>query len=275
MSDNESGHAAGIDTLHDAFAELERRADARPLAGIGARPGKPSRAPMLLIAASVAVVLALAAVFAVRFGAAPTRKSTAPAGEATHTGDWMRPGGRHQILPPGGKPLAVPGHKAPPLVHALPAPRVTHPSADSGFEQRFAAAFHDVAGNGASYTVTLRPGGPVLVGQMTVDGVTGGFDIQDYRAGRGTTASCDDPDRVKCDVRSMPNGASLSTGSESLQTDPGGVTQQAEYVSSDGVEFVMHVSNAADPKGAGHVGPKPPLTIEQMVTILTSDRWNN
>jgi hypothetical protein len=105
--------------------------------------------------------------------------------------------------------------------------------------------------------------------------VTGGFDIQHFVAGRGSTASCDDLDRVKCDVSSRPDGASLATGSEVLQTVPGGITRQANYVRSDGVEFIMHVSNAADPKGAGPVGTKPPLTLQQMVAIVTSDRWSS
>ena len=40
------------------------------------------------------------------------------------------------------------------------------------------------------------------------------------------------------------------------------------------VEFVMHVSNERDPKGAGAVlAPKPPLRLDQMTEILTSDRW--
>ncbi len=271
MSDEQTGANVGIDTLHDAFAELERRADEHPLTEPNRRPGR-SRTPLLLVAASVAVVLALAVLVSVRLAAGPARKTAAPAGGSAHSGHRAPP--RAHTRHGGGRGFSA-GKKAPPLDHAVPAPRAKHQSSSADFEQRFAAAFHDVAGNAASYTVTLRPGGPVLVGGMTVDGVSGGFDIQDYRAGRGTRASCDDLDRVKCDVRSMPNGASLSTGSEALQTDPGGVTQQAEYVTSDGIEFVMHVSNAADPKGAGQVGSKPPLTIAQMVAILTSDRWND
>ena len=269
MSDDRNGASVGVDTLQDAFAELERRADARPLADIGRGSANRGGAPMLVVAASVAVVLALSVFVALRLGAGPTRNSADPAGGASH-----RPAGHRYPVPRNAKGYLLSSSAPTPRVdrvHRVPRPK--HQSDVAGFEQKFAAAFHDVAGNTATYTVTLRPGGPVLVGQMTVDGVIGGFDIQDFRAGSGTKASCDDLDRVKCDVRSMPGGASLSTGSEALQTDPGGVTQQAEYVTSDGVEFVMHVSNAADPKGAGQVAAKPPLTIAQMVSLLTSDRW--
>jgi hypothetical protein len=271
MSDEQTGANVGIDTLHDAFAELERRAEEYPLTELGRRPGR-SRTPLLLVAASVAVVLALAVLASVRFGAGPARHPTAPAGVERHPGiASVRPGAHTEH---GGRPMGA-GRSAPPLNHAVPAPRATHQSNVADFEQKFAAAFHDVAGDAASYSLTLRPAGSVLVGEMTVNGVAGGFDIQDYSAGPGAKATCDDLDRVKCDVRSMPNGASLATGSEPLQTDPGGVTLQANYVRSDGVEFIMHVSNAADPKGAGKVGPKPPLTIAQLVAILTSDRWTN
>jgi hypothetical protein len=42
----------------------------------------------------------------------------------------------------------------------------------------------------------------------------------------------------------------------------------------DGANFVLHVSNQRSPKGASELlGPRPPLTTDQMIAILTSDRW--
>ena len=128
-----------------------------------------------------------------------------------------------------------------------------------------------------STTLEIDPGTPngaAIVGVLTSAGVSGGYDIQIFQSDPGTKASCDDPDSSTCDVRRLADGSWLATGREPLQNHADGVTYQAELVRPDGVEFIMHVSNEPDPKGAGAVlAPKPPLTVEQMTGIVTSDRW--
>ena len=45
-------------------------------------------------------------------------------------------------------------------------------------------------------------------------------------------------------------------------------------IRADGVEFLMHLSNERDPKGASPVlAAAPPLTTDEMVAIVTSDLW--
>ncbi len=269
-----SNDPTGIDTLHDAFGELERRADAYPATELQPPAPRRRRGQLLLVAASIAVVLALAILATVRFGAGTARHASGPAGVApnpsvTHV--------RNDVHGHRGGSLGGPARTAPPLSGALrrsAARMAARSAAAAHMDEQFRLALRDAVGDSGTFTVTEHPGASVLVGELTVNGVTGGFDIQHFVAGRGTAASCDDLDRVRCDVSSRPGGASLATGSEALQTAPGGITRQANYVRGDGVEFVMHVSNAADPKGAGHVAATPPLTIPQMVAIVTSGRWN-
>jgi hypothetical protein len=77
-----------------------------------------------------------------------------------------------------------------------------------------------------------------------------------------------------CTVTTLPDGSMLALGHEPLEGAPNGVTYQADLVRSDGVEFLMHLSNERDPKGDSDVlAPQPPLTADQMKSIVTSDRW--
>ena len=84
-----------------------------------------------------------------------------------------------------------------------------------------------------------------------------------------------DGDSSHCTVSRTADGGSLAVGREPLPTgEAGGVTYEADLVRSDGVELLMHVSNQRDPKGESQVlAPQPPLTTEQMVSIVSSDRW--
>jgi hypothetical protein len=116
--------------------------------------------------------------------------------------------------------------------------------------------------------------GAAIVGTLTASGVTGGFDLQIFRDEPGGTAQCDDPDRARCTVRRLADGSSLALGREPLQGARNALTYQVNLVRPDGVEFLMHVSNERDPKGASAVlAARPPLTREQMTAIVVSDRW--
>jgi hypothetical protein len=119
-----------------------------------------------------------------------------------------------------------------------------------------------------------KPNGAAIVGVLTAGGVSGGYDIQIFQNDPGTKATCDDPDSSTCSVRRLDDGSSLATGHEPLQNNPNGVTYQADLIRPDGVEFLMHVSNERDPKGESAVlAAHPPLTVDDMAGILTSDRW--
>jgi hypothetical protein len=119
-----------------------------------------------------------------------------------------------------------------------------------------------------------KPNGAAIVGVLTAGGVSGGYDIQIFQNDPGTKAACDDPDSSTCSVRRLDDGSSLATGHEQLQNNADGVTYQADLIRPDGVEFLMHTSNERDPKGESAVlADHPPLSIDDMVAILTSNRW--
>lgn len=271
--------------LKDAFAELERRADAfdartvDPLAS--ARATRRSRLP--LIAASSAAVVVLAG------GSA----WLAQQGGSTHHGVQAA---ASQPAPPT-TPAAQPTSAAPagPQLPGTPA--------------RLADRFRAVLAGTASFTVTdtgsavqatvpgpvtvresggatrvvqafAAPSGPTvgaaIVGQLTKGGITGGFDLQWLPTTPGTRAQCDDPDRSTCKVQQLADGSSLATGAEPLSGGAGAVTYQVDLIRPDGTEFVMHVSNERDPKGESSVlADQPPLTLDAMVDVVTSPLWGS
>jgi hypothetical protein len=257
--------------LTDAFAELERRAD---IATAGTPAGLPSRAVrrpssrLVPVAAAVAVAAGLVtgvALLARDGGGAGTRTADRPVRES-----------------------------APPPTEAGPrSPVTTDP-------QELAARFQVVLGDTATFVVTdtghpvslVAPPGPTggngqaqppqpgteingaaISGTLTAYGVTGGFDLQIYQSDPGTEAWCADgsaePD---CTVTTLADGSSLAVQRMPLET--GGVTFQVDLIRPDGVEILMHISNQRSPKGSSDVlAQQPPLTADQLVGIVTSDRW--
>lgn len=245
------------ETLRDAFAEYERRADAlNPTRGAGtefgpARSGRSNRTPALLVAASVALVLAVAATvvgFAGGFGS-----SHDSGGQA----------GGHQPVAPrtsGSTTVTVP-------------PSPDGPSVPANAEQ-MESAFRRALGGTATVTVTETHGNDisgVLTDSST--GHQGGFDIQALDGSPGDRAFCEDADSSHCRISRTADGGSLATGHES--TEGGGTLYLVDYVHPNGANFLMHLSNLADPKGAGRsYGDTPPLTEDQVVAILESDTWD-
>lgn len=264
-----------FETLHDAFAELERRADVATLRDTSVPIRNRRRAPALLLAASVVAVLAVAggvALVARNGGSSHPQAGGAPAQQS------------------------APVHAT---TTAVQAPAFQVPKTADELAARFRAvldgsATFTVTATGAPVQITLpgrvsATGGPdipvyqsnqqgdvngaAIVGTLTAQGVTGGYDLQIFQ-NKPSKASCDDPDRSACTVSTLPDGSSLAIGHESLPTVRGGVTYEADLIRADGVEFLMHVSNAKDPKGeSALLAGQPPLTTAQMTSIVTSDKW--
>ena len=260
--------------LHEAFEELERRADAAtarmPVGGstrTRANAPKPGArlVPIALAAAVVAGVATGAVLLVPKDGtstqtAQPGASSTAPPVTTTST------------------PTPPPAHESPEVL-----------------AERFRAVLGDLAtfvvtetGPGAS--IMTLPAGPStgaptgvdpappkqvgssIVGTLTAAGVTGGFDLLVYPGKAGDLAQCDLPDEPSCSVRDLPDGSTLATSQSALEGS--GVTNQVKLIRPDGLVFGMHVSNRQSPKGSGPLlGGQPPLTVEQLVLIATSDRW--
>ncbi|MFL6120819.1 hypothetical protein [Actinophytocola sp.] len=272
-------------TLHDAFAELERRADAASAGALSTAPG-PRRAlglRLVPVAATVVAVAGLAAgaMWLVPGGntgaaaggppttttvatAAPTTEPAVPSTTEDLANRFRRVLGNTATFevsdsggvgveehPPSGGPRSVPGSaETNTSGPSVPTTSVTTRSND------------DAIGNGV-----------VIRGTLTAAGVTGGFDLQMYGMDPGAGVWCDDPDRSTCTQSTLPDGTKLAIGQEPLQ-ETGGITYLLNVVRPDGTVILMHLSNMGDAKGAGGVlAPQPPLTTEQLKAIAASDRW--
>lgn len=275
--------------LHDAFGELERRADA-------VSPGVQPALPQPRRAFSMRLVVPVAATVAAVAGLA---------GAAV----WLAPGGDD-----GGQRAASSGTTSSTTITVPPAPEwagiprdsdeliaqfkvvlgdtatfeVTHTNDESNSGEAPQSANTDAPAGGSTSTpppptdattVTEKPAnaaknGAAIVGTFTAGGVTGGFDLQIYAGTAGETDACATyVDLDSCNVTTLPDGGTLMTGVYELQVQ-GGVTYHAMLTDSDGRVILMHISNMDDPKGAGGVlAPQPPLTTDQLTAIVTSDRW--
>ncbi|WP_158848645.1 hypothetical protein [Saccharothrix deserti] len=260
--------------LTDAFAELERRADAATAGMPFELPSRarPRRAPLprlVPVVAAVAVVAGLAtgAVLLVPDGPPATQTAAPPAASSTT--------------------LSTVTSEPPPPVPANP----------DELAERFRAVLGDTAtfvvtetGPGA-VVMTAPPAPPAvprvtnapqptvavgasITGTLTASGVTGGFDLAVYPGTAGKKAECNAPDpATMCTARDLPDGSSLATGQVPLEA-ANGMTYEVKLIRPDGVVFTMHLSNQRSPKGSGEqLAPQPPLTIDQLIAIATSDRW--
>jgi len=249
-------------TLHDAFAELERRADA---AAAGTAPvARPRRAVRLVpIAATVVAVAGLVA------GAV-----------------WLVPGdsGTHAA--------------GPPTKSSVTTARSPVPTSPDDLIARFRVVLGDTATfevtvrntvPGASPSKTQQPGtsqlenpdaptSALIGGTLTSAGVTGGFSLTIYPSDSEPGVWCGYSRTEDCDVSTLPDGSRLATGT--AQPAPGAVSHLACLKRPDGTMVLMHVGNQEDPQGAainspgGEIySPQPPLTLDQLKAIVTSDKW--
>lgn len=254
-------------TLHDAFAELERRIDAAGVAPVV----RPRRAVRLVPVA--ATVVAVASLFA---GVV-----------------WLVPGD-------SGTPAAGPPTTAP----ATTTVRSPVPTSPDGLIARFRAVLGDTAtfevtqkhtlsegpvssknnappGSGLVVPQTVNPDYPtraLIFGTLSSAGVTGSFDLTVRSSDSEPSEWCRFSRTKNCDVSTLPDGSRLVTGTG--QQAPGAVSHLACLVRPDGTMILMRVSNQEDPGGAalnapgGQIyAPQPPLTLEQLKAIVTSGKW--
>ena len=266
MNDEKSS----LTVLSDAFAELERRADVVTAEVAFVPPPVAHRRRWPVIAAAAAGVAAI----------------------ATGATLLAQPDG-HSARPVAGGHSSARTVASPAPTTTVTGPRELVPSSPEEIARRFRAVLADrdlqatftVTDTGHAVTVTLpsasggnapvrvpngRPNGAAIVGQLTAGGVTGGYDVQLLKANDIGKASCDT--EAHCTLTTFADGSSLATAR--LQLQGGGVTYEADFVRTDGVEVLMHVSNRKDPKGAGAVlAAAPPLTTAQLRAIVTSNLW--
>ncbi|MFC6093695.1 hypothetical protein [Saccharothrix lopnurensis] len=258
-------------TLHDAFAELERRADA---ATAGTAPiARPRRAARLVpVAATVVAVASLVA------GAV-----------------WLAPGdsGTHAASPP------TPSSSTAPSTTTARSPVPTSPD-------DLIARFRVVLGDTATFQVTQEfalpppssanpqpPGtgsvvvphavdpdtsvGALVAGTLTSAGVTGSVSLTIHPSDSEPGEWCD-PRIEDCEVSTLPDGSRLATGT--ARPAPGAVSHLACLKRPDGTIVLLRVGNQEDPQGAAinspggrFYSPQPPLTLDQLKAIVTSDKW--
>lgn len=256
-------------TLHDAFAELERRADA---AAAGVAPVvRPRRAVRLVPVA--ATVVAVAGVVASAVWLAPGDSGTQAAG------------------PPTTAPSTTTAHS----------PIPTTPD-------DLIARFRVVLGDTATFTVTEKttlPGGPpssnvnpspgsepdvlqtvnpdfptsaIIFGTLTSTGVTGSFSLTIRPSDSEGDELCALSRAEDCGVSRLPDGSWLATGT--ARPVPGAVSHMACLKRPDGTLVFMLVGNQEDPQGAalntpgGEIlAPRPPLPLDQLKMIVTSEKW--
>ncbi|MEJ2852559.1 MULTISPECIES: hypothetical protein [unclassified Saccharothrix] len=255
--------------LNDAFGELERRADA-VTAGLPPEVPHRTKSRLVPVAVAVAVVAGLATATALLV---PNDEPGTQQAAAQTTA---------QTTPP------------PSTTTATTTTAKTSPNTPDELAERFRA----VLGGTATFTVTESgPGavvmtmpkspdapstettdteatrlGAALVGQLSAGGVTGGYDLIVYPSTSSEPAHCDLPDSADCTTRTLPDGSTLATDRTALED--GGVTHLARLERADGLSITIHVSNRENPKGMGGVtADRPPLTVEQLVQIVTSDLW--
>jgi hypothetical protein len=267
-------------TLTEAFTELERRADAvsaaRPPEPMVHRTGSRPRPRLLLVAASVVAVstVAVGTTLLTRDDGSSGSAGTAGSKTASHPSPTVA---RTFQIPTTAEDLAqrfrtvLAGTATFTVTETGHAVTVHLPAAPSRSGRRQA---NDVTPNSPVSAASSELNGAALVGLLTASGVTGGYDLQIFRASPGAKAMCDDPDRSHCTARRLADGSWLAVGRERLENAARGITYQVDLVRPDGAEFIMHVSNERSPKGASDVlGAHPPLTTRQMIAIVTSDLW--
>lgn len=254
-------------TLHDAFAELERRADA---ATAGTAPVvRPRRAVRLIpVAATVVAVAGLVA------GAV-----------------WLVPGdpGTHTAGPPSAPSTTTARNPIPTSPDDLIARFRVVLGDTATFEATQKSILPPPSSEntphpGTGSVVTPQPVDPatsigaVIGGTLTSAGVTGGFALTMHPSDSEPDEWCRLSRVEECEVRTLPDGSRLATGT--AQRAPGAVSYMACLKRPDGTAVCMHLSNQEDPLGAaigspgGEVhSPRPPLTLDQMTAIVTSDKW--
>lgn len=275
-----------LEPLHDVYAELERRADAvtaRLTTEQLLRTPTRHRPRALLVAATVVGIVALAGGITV-FAYDST----------SHT---QRSGSNQHSIAPATHGAPTSGATATSLSGPRTAEPITSMSDPHQIERAIVDRYEQVFGDAVSIELMIegmsgvdtafelaRDGSAVVVspnaphaafgwyvrGVLSADGVKGGFDLAINVDGPHAAPSCEL--LTDCTVSDLPDGSTLAAGQVPLDSD--GVTYVVDLVRADGLEFILRVSNERNPSGDSiMLDSVPPLTIEQMVQIVTDSRW--
>ncbi|HET9140312.1 hypothetical protein [Actinophytocola sp.] len=237
--------------LADAFTELERRADAATGTPHATVPAPRAAARLVPFAAAAAVVVGIAAGVGV----------LAPAFDS----------GSQTMAPPSTR-ATTPARTEGPDVRELTdrfraalGDRATFTVTESGPGLGTKIEPHDVSTGATPPEVRI---GASIRGTLTAGGVTGGFDLTGYPMAMGGTSWTGD-----FEEHTLPDGTRVVSGEFSARGPAGGLNRYVQTYRPDGNSFILVVSNQRSPHGNTELlGPHPPLTLDQMVAVLT-DRW--
>ncbi|HVK22481.1 MAG TPA: hypothetical protein VM677_14075 [Actinokineospora sp.] len=254
-------------SLDAAFAELERRADDLPPGQFTPQP----KSRLVPIAAAVAVVAGLAVTATTLL---PEGEPAVQVGSPTATSASTQP----PTSPPPTSPSAVkpPAAETPEDLadrfRAVLGDTATFTISETGFGTSISTA--PPPGQKITGPLPTRYAGASFIGTLTAGGVTGGFDLLMHPEGKlANGGGCGVEPPPECRVANLPDGSILGIWDMRLETK-GGITYGVDRVRPDGVVVGIHVSNISSPKGNGtKLAPRPPLTLDQVIAIISSDRW--
>lgn len=247
-------------TLHDAFAELERRADAMPRTATERRRRRPVLVPIAATVAAAASLVVGALWLAPEPSMTPATDPAAPASSSVPVvpADLIS---RFRVVLGGTATIEVTTE------HSLPFPVRTAEVLDS--------QGNPVSPGTPASAVPPEKPGAVVAGTLTSAGHTGSFVLTRSHSDAGPGTWCRNPG---CEVTRLPDGSEVAT--ETLRPGSGAVAHMASVVRPDGTLLLLRVSNQEDPNGAAIGAPggrflssQPPLNAEQLKEIVTSGKW--
>lgn len=277
-----------LNTLHDAFATLEERADSThavpPDFTVSASPARPS------LTRFAAPVAAAAAVVSVAAGVTVWQSSqhSGPAGQPAHRSAAHGPSSSASAAHSSSAPPAHHGPYQPPDTAAKLTAKTraildgvatitVDPSRSSG-----CGATKPSAPPKPSSTSGLIPmsdgscSGAEIAGTLTRDRQTAGF-VLNVAAGSQSYggAQCAGDSNSTCLTRERRNdGSTLAIGVWHSVNVPGGVTYEAQFVRPKGAWVDLVVSTMSDPKGQSPViTSQVPLSTKQLIAFVTSSKW--
>lgn len=272
-----------LHSLHEAFAELESRADAASGSVRDVRPPRQRGGRLVApVAAAAAVLAAAAGIVLVQHGRSGGADGTGghaklaklPAAASADRSSLSTP--RTVFQPPAtGEQLA---ERTSEILAGTATIHVTDYGRPVTATVPGRTAPRRAPGSAPSLPVLTKvpnggalASGSAIVGTLTSPRGTGGFDLNVFATTPGP-ARCDAD--TNCTVRTLADGSSLAVGSWQDASTPGGVTYQVELVRNDGADILIHLSTQRDPKGQSTVtSTELPLTVDQLIAFVTSDRW--
>jgi hypothetical protein len=269
--------------LHEAFHELELRADAVEAPGepfVRHRSARRLVAPAASVAAVAAVALTITGVTVWHDGSGSPSDTAAGHSGATQPQTVVsEPVTQTTPAPASFQPPATPdalAAKAREILAGVATITVTDGGDNVQMTLPSGMRGGDDHGGRVALPSSDNSNGAGIVGALTADGRTGGFDLNVSNIGRSVRgAGCDMSNRSsRCRISTLGDGSSLAVEHWQDPSVPGGVTYQVELVRPDGADILMHLSTERDPKGGGPVlSSQLPLSVGQMTDFVSSDQW--